>query len=333
MAFPPNSNHSPRLNAVEVDNIGHCYGDLRALSGVSFSVAQGEIFGLLGPNGGGKSTLFRILSTVMRPQEGTARIGGYDLRRDPGRVRRCLGVVFQASSLDLKLTAEENLVHQGHLYGLRGQELAQRVTLMLGRVGLADRRTTPCERLSGGQKRRIEIAKGLLHGPSLLLLDEPTTGLDPLARREMWSYLTLLRERDGIAVLVTTHLLEEAEDCDRLGILHKGHLAALGSPDALKREIEGEVLVIEAEAPQRLRQAIQERLHQPAQVFGRQVRLEHASAYEFVPDLMAAFGPQIRSVTVARPTLEDVFLRRTGQRWSIEATGDAATEGAMPATV
>lgn len=321
-----------QANAVEVDHIGHCYGDLRALADVSFTVAEGEIFGLLGPNGGGKSTLFRILSTVMRPREGTARIGGFDLLRDPGQVRRCLGVVFQASSLDLKLTAEENLFHQGRLYGLHGRELAERVTLMLGRVGLADRRTTPCERLSGGQKRRIEIAKGLLHGPSLLLLDEPTTGLDPLARREMWSYLTLLRERDGIAVLTTTHLLEEAEDCDRLGILHKGHLAALGSPEELKREIEGEVLVMEAVAPQRLRQGIEERLHQPAQVFGRQVRIERPRAHEFVPALMEAFGAEIRSVTVARPTLEDVFLRRTGQRWSIEASGEAGEPASVTAS-
>lgn len=312
--------------AVEVENIGHCYGDLRALAGVSFTVGDGEIFGLLGPNGGGKSTLFRILSTLMRPQEGTARVGGYDLLREPDLVRRCLGVVFQASSLDLKLTAEENLRHQGHLYGLRGRDLQQRVDLMLGRVGLADRRHTSCEKLSGGQKRRIEIAKGLLHNPRLLLLDEPTTGLDPLARREMWSYLTLLRERDGIAVLTTTHLLEEAEDCDRLGILHKGHLAALGTPAELKQEIEGEVLVMEADAPERLRQGIQERLHQPAQVIGRQVRIERAQAHEFVPALMDAFGPQIRSVTVARPTLEDVFLRRTGQRWSIEAMGEAPAE-------
>ncbi|MGH9535016.1 MAG: ATP-binding cassette domain-containing protein [Terriglobales bacterium] len=317
--------------AVEVEGIGHCYGDLRALAGVSFTVAEGEIFGVLGPNGGGKSTLFRILSTVMRVQEGTARVGGFDLRREPDMVRRCLGVVFQASSLDLKLTVEENLRHQGHLYGLRGRDLGRRVDLLLGRVGMADRRGTPCERLSGGQRRRIEIAKGLLHRPQLLLLDEPTMGLDPLARREMWSYLTLLRERDGIAVLTTTHLLEEAEDCDRLAILHKGHLAALGTPADLKREIEGEVLVMEAEAPERLRQSIQERWHQPAQVIGRQVRIERARAHEFVPALMEAFGPQIRSVTVARPTLEDVFLRRTGQRWSIEATGEAAEEASAGA--
>ncbi|MGH9542923.1 MAG: ATP-binding cassette domain-containing protein [Terriglobales bacterium] len=305
--------------AVEVEAIGHCYGELRALDGVSFAVARGEMFALLGPNGGGKSTLFKILSTLMRPQEGTARICGYDLRRDPAEVRRRIGVVFQASSLDPKLTAQENLEHQGRLYGLRGRTLAARVEELLNRVGLADRRRAPAETLSGGQKRRIEVAKGLMHNPGLLLLDEPTTGLDPLARRELWSYLTLLRERDGIAVLTTTHLLEEAEDCDRLAILHHGRLVALGSPAALKEEIAGEVLVMETAAPDRLRQRIQERFQQPAQVVGRQVRLERAAAHEFVPVLMAAFGSEIRSVTVARPTLEDVFLHRTGQRWSVEA--------------
>lgn len=305
--------------AVEVESIGHCYGELRALDGVSFAVARGEMFALLGPNGGGKSTLFKILSTLMRPQEGTARICGYDLRRDPAEVRRRIGVVFQASSLDPKLTAQENLEHQGRLYGLRGRTLAARVEELLSRVGLADRRRAPAETLSGGQKRRIEVAKGLMHSPGLLLLDEPTTGLDPLARRELWSYLTLLRERDGIAVLTTTHLLEEAEDCDRLAILHHGRLVALGSPVALKEEIAGEVLVMEAAAPDRLRQRIQERFQQPAQVVGRQVRLERTAAHDFVPVLMAAFGSEIRSVTVARPTLEDVFLHRTGQRWSVEA--------------
>lgn len=309
--------------AVEVEAIGHCYGELRALDGVSFAVARGETFALLGPNGGGKSTLFKILSTLMRPQEGTARICGYDLRRDPAEVRRRIGVVFQASSLDPKLTAQENLEHQGRLYGLRGRRLAARVEELLNRVGLADRRRAPAETLSGGQKRRIEVAKGLMHNPGLLLLDEPTTGLDPLARRELWSYLTLLRERDGIAVLTTTHLLEEAEDCDRLAILHHGRLVALGSPAALKEEIAGEVLVMETAAPDRLRQRIQDRFQQPAQVVGRQVRLERAAAHEFVPVLMAAFGSEIRSVTVARPTLEDVFLHRTGQRWSVEAAAEA----------
>lgn len=313
--------------AVEVEAISHSYGDLRALAEVSFSVGEGEIFGLLGPNGGGKSTLFRILSTLMAPTSGTARVGGWDIRREAALARRSLGVVFQNSSLDLKLTAAENLQHQGRLYGLRGAALAARVTEMLERVGLADRRGTPAEKLSGGQRRRVELAKGLLHRPRLLLLDEPTTGLDPLARRELWSYLGQLRERDGVAVLATTHLLEEAEDCDRLAILHRGRLAALGTPAELKDEISGEVLVMEADAPDRLRREILERFQQPAQVIGRRVRLERARAREFVPLLMDAFPSEIRSITVARPTLEDVFLHRTGQQWALDGAA-AATIGA-----
>jgi len=298
---------------LDVLGLGHSYGELRALDGVRFAVQPGEIFGLLGPNGGGKTTLFRILSTLMRPSEGTAQVFGFDLLRQPDEVRRRIGIVFQASSVDGKLTAAENMRHQGHLYGMRGARLESQSRELLDRVGLLERRDVIVETFSGGQRRRVELAKGLLHGPQLLLLDEPTTGLDPVARRDLWSYLNILRAKDGIAVLITTHLMEEAENCDRLAILNHGKIVALGSPSELKQDIEGDVLVLETGDPERLRRGIADRFQQTPQVLGSTVRLERPHAHEFIPVLLAAFPDAIRSVTLGKPTLEDVFIHRTGE--------------------
>ena len=298
---------------LDVLGLGHAYGELRALDSVRFAVQPGEIFGLLGPNGGGKTTLFRILSTLMRPREGTAQVFGYDLLQQPDEVRRRIGIVFQATSVDGKLTAAENMRHQGHLYGMRGARLENQSRELLDRVGLLDRRDAIVETFSGGQRRRVELAKGLLHGPRLLLLDEPTTGLDPVARRDLWSYLNILRAKDGIAVLITTHLMEEAENCDRLAILNRGRIVALGTPAELKREIEGDVLVIETGDPERLRRDLVDRFQQVPQVLGSTVRLERPHAHEFIPVLLAAFPDAIRSVTLGKPTLEDVFIHRTGE--------------------
>src|SRR5262249_27972973 len=206
---------------------------------VVWDVGAGGWFGLLGRKGSGKTTMFRILSTLMVPVGGRAFILGHDAAREPSRLRREIGVVFQSQSIDLKLTASENLRHQGHLYGLRGRELSTRIRTVLERVGLADRAKDRAETFSGGMQRRLELAKGLLHGPKVLLLDEPTTGLDPGARRDVWQYLRILREQEQVTVLVTTHLMEEAERCDRLAILNEGKLVALGTPGELKREIGG----------------------------------------------------------------------------------------------
>ena len=203
---------------IQLQDLRHQYGDRVALAGVSFDVRPAEIFGLLGPNGSGKTTTFRILSTLMVPSGGRALIMGRDVAKDPGGVRNQIGVVFQEQSIDIKLSAEENLMLIGHVYGLRGAALKARVAEMLGRVGFADRSKEKAETFSGGMKRRLELAKGLLHHPSVLLLDEPTTGLDPGARRDLWQYLQILRDEEHVSVLVTTHLMEEAERCDRLAI-------------------------------------------------------------------------------------------------------------------
>src|SRR5437588_466636 len=216
--------------AIELETITHRYGDRVALNQVSFQIRAAEMFGLLGPNGSGKTSLFRILSTLMLPSGGSALVMGANVATHANAVRRQIGVVFQAQSVDVKLTASENLWHQGHLYGLRGAGLKKRISEMLERVGLAERANERVETFSGGMRRRVEIAKGLMHRPAVLLLDEPTTGLDPGARHDVMNYLRMLRDSEGATIVITTHLMDEAERCDRLAILNEGSLVALGSP-------------------------------------------------------------------------------------------------------
>jgi ABC-2 type transport system ATP-binding protein len=319
--------------AVEVRALRHRYGDREALKGIDFTVRRGEIFGLLGPNGGGKTTLFRILSTLTIPSQGSASLFGRVLDQSPAQetlqaIRRQIGVVFQAFSLDKKLTVAENLRHQGHLYGLSGAALRGRIEEMLERFRLSDRARDRVETLSGGLCRRVELAKGLLHRPGLLLLDEPATGLDPGARHDLWEYLEALRKQDSVTVLATTHILEEAERCDRIGILSRGELVALDSPEALKATIGGDVLSIETPAPEELARAIREKLGEPAAVVDGSVRLERPEAHRFIPSLIESFAGRISAVTVGKPTLEDVFIRLTGHRFWDE---ERDAEGAKPA--
>lgn len=310
---------------ISVQDVVHNYGERVALSGVSFDVRPAELFGLLGPNGSGKTTLFRILSTLMVPVSGRAMILGFDVARDPNSLRRQIGVVFQAQSIDVKLTAAENLTHQGHLYGLHGAALRARIQEMLGRVGLADRADEKAETFSGGMQRRLELAKGLLHHPSVLLLDEPTTGLDPGARRDLWQYLAILRDEEHVTVIVTTHLMEEAERCDRLAILNQGKVVALGTPNDLKHEIGGDVILLDSKDPDSLARRIEDRFHLDAQVLQSKVRLERENGHRFITDVVEAFPGEIEAVSVSKPTLEDVFIHRTGHRFWTEAE-EAAQE-------
>src|SRR5882672_12665953 len=305
-------------SVISVQDLVHRYGDRTALNGVSFDVRPAELFGLLGPNGSGKTTLFRILSTLMIPVAGRALILGFDAARDPNNLRRHIGVVFQAQSIDIKLTAAENLRHQGHLYGLHGGALKSRIKEMLARVGLADRAREKAETFSGGMQRRLELAKGLLHHPSVLLLDEPTTGLDPGARRDLWQYLRILRDQEQVTVLVTTHLMEEAERCDRLAILNEGKLVALGTPGELKREIGGDVILLDSHDAEALAERIRLRFHVDAKVLGEQVRLERENGHRFIADVVEAFPGEIEAVSVSKPSLEDVFIRRTGHKFWTE---------------
>ena len=312
------------MPVVEVNNLTYSYGDRRALQGVSFSVEQGEIFGLLGPNGGGKTTVFRLLCTLLVAQSGQARVLGWEVGKNPFQVRRQIGVVFQSNSLDVQLTVAENLIHEGHLYGLRSGELRKRVEEMLSRVGLRERSHDLVGNLSGGLRRRLELAKGLLHRPPVLMLDEPTSGLDPGIRRDLWEYLQILRDQEGVTILLTTHLMEEAERCDRLAVLSEGRVVAAGSPGALKEKIGGDVIVIQTPAPERLRDQIQEAFSCPSVVVDGTLRVERRDGHQFVTQLVENFPGQIKAVTVGKPTLEDVFVHETGHRfWEQEKKGQS----------
>ena len=319
--------HAPSVPVISVQNLVHRYESRTALNGVSFDVRPAELFGLLGPNGSGKTTLFRILSTLMIPTGGHAVVMGCDAAQDAARVRRQIGVVFQAQSVDPKLTAYENLWHQGHLYGLRGSSLKKRVGEILSRVGLADRAKERVETFSGGMQRRIELGKGLLHHPGVLLLDEPTTGLDPGARRDLWQYLQVLRDEEHVSVLVTTHLMEEAERCDRLAIMNEGNLVALGTPEELKSEIGGDVIMLDAAGnASLLADHIRARFHVEATAMGNQVRIEQEGGHRFVPDVVEAFPGEIQAISVSKPALEDVFIRRTGHKFWNESSEENSDE-------
>lgn len=320
---------------IRVQSLSHRYGQRQALAGVSFDVPPGEIFALLGPNGGGKTTLFKILCTSMRPngreeappasdakagrmpapQTGRATICGYDVVADPGAVRRILGVVFQHPSLDGKLTVRENLRHQGHLYGLRGARLEARIDEMLTRFRVSDRAGDRVETLSGGLARRVDLAKGLLHAPRVLLLDEPSAGLDPQARRELWQLLDASRRRDGLTILTTTHFMDEADRCDRVGILDGGRLVAVGPPAELKAGIAGECLHLQTDELDALVRGLRERFGISPSVVGGTIRIEAPRAHELIPRLVEAFPERITAVSLSRPTLEEVFMHHTGRRF------------------
>jgi ABC-2 type transport system ATP-binding protein len=302
--------------AVVVEALRHRYGQRVALDGVSLSVDQGELFGLLGPNGGGKSTLFRVLSTLLRPESGIARVLGHDVVRAPAAVRRLLGVAFQQPSVDGKLTVEENVVHHGCLYGLGGRTLRERVDAVLRRLELAERRGDRVEHLSGGFQRRVELAKALVVEARVLLLDEPTSGLDPSVRRDLLDELDRLRRADGLTVVLTTHDMEEAERCDRVAILDRGRLVALATPQALKARLGGDVLVMQTAAPESLRERVRARFGIDARVVDGTVRLEQAHGHELVRDLAEAFADEVQAITYGKPTLGDVFVNLTGRRLS-----------------
>ena len=305
--------------AVEIAHLAHRYGEHEAIRDLSLSIAEREVFAILGPNGSGKTTLFRVLSTLIPIQQGEVRILGYDVRREASAIRAQLGVVFQSPSIDKKLTVLENVIHHGRLYGLGGRELRTRADEMLTRLGLAERRGDLVEKLSGGLRRRVELATGMLHRPRLLLLDEPSTGLDPGARSDLWQYLEQVRESDGVTVVITTHLLEEASRADRIAIMHKGQLAALDTPAALQAAVGGDAITIRSKDPAALAAEIQQRFNIPTMVVDNSVRLEQPNGHQWIARLVEAFPDRTESITLGKPTLEDVFIHFTGHRFWNEA--------------
>ncbi|MDF1742953.1 MAG: ATP-binding cassette domain-containing protein, partial [Gimesia sp.] len=289
MLSNPKIQETITASRISVAEISHNYGERRALNQLSFEVRPAEIFGLLGPNGGGKTTLFRLLSTLLPLQTGSATIADYDLATQAKQIRNLIGVTFQSPSLDGKLTVQENLKHQAHLYGISGAAMWNRIENALQHLGLTDRKHDLADSLSGGLKRRVEIAKGLLHAPQVLLLDEPSTGLDPGARHDLWKYLKQLQQQDGVTILITTHLMEEAEHCDRLGILHLGELVAVGTPDELRASVGGDCLTIHSENLDMLYEKMTEKFGVAPQIVNHSLRLEHPRGHEFLKDLIDAF--------------------------------------------
>ncbi|MBI1247171.1 ATP-binding cassette domain-containing protein [bacterium] len=307
-------------SAVSIENVSHFYGKRQALCEVSLSIRPGEIFVFLGPNGGGKSTLFRLLSTLMPLRHGNIQILGHGVSNQQDEVRRKLGVVFQMPSLDKKLTVLENIYQQAALYGVAGELLRERTQLLLGKLELDDRKNDLVEDLSGGLRRRVELAKGMLHSPKVLLLDEPSTGLDPSARQAMWRYLDYLRTEQGVTVVLTSHLLEEAEKADRIAILDQGKLVALDTPNALKESIGGDTISIRTRQPEALIDRLQSDLGLAASEVSDLVRLETEDGPGTIRAIMQSASELVDAITLAKPSLEDVFIAMTGRQFTEEVS-------------
>jgi ABC-2 type transport system ATP-binding protein len=313
--------------AVDVESVSHRYGAHEALRGLTLRVEQGEVFALLGPNGSGKTTLFRLLSTLARVQSGRILLFGHSVASEMARVRSALGIVFQSPSLDGKLTVLENIRCQGALYGLSGGALTARIDEVAQQLGIQDRLQSKAEDLSGGLKRRVELAKGLLHRPRLLLMDEPSTGLDPASRLDMWHSIKELQRVSGVTVLLTTHLLEEADKADRIAIMHQGSTVAVGRPRDLRQELGEQVLSISTtEQVDVMAWLVGQAVD--AQKVDQQIRVVGAQAVNLVAPLAKEFGERIQTLTLGQPSLEDVFVARTGHRfWNT-----VSSEGAKPLT-
>ena len=300
------------MAVIEVNDLQKEFGTVRAVRGVSFEVREGEIFGFLGPNGAGKSTTISMLATLLRPTGGTARVASYDIVRQPAQVRQSIGLVFQDPTLDERLTAEENLQFHALLYNVDSRTVSERIPRLLEMVELLDRRKSLVRTFSGGMKRRLEIARGLLHHPRVLFLDEPTIGLDPQTRARIWEYVRDLRDREGITVFMTTHYMDEAEVCDRIAVIDHGQIVALGTPSELKALVGGDVIKLVANDPEKAREFVAERYGQPL-VTPDGLQFEVTGGETIIPELVTSCPTPVRSISLRKPTLDDVFLKLTGR--------------------
>jgi ABC-2 type transport system ATP-binding protein len=298
--------------AVSVRDLVKTYGEVRAVRGVNFEVAMGEVFGFLGPNGAGKTTTINMLCTLAKPTSGNARVAGHDVVTERDDVRRNIGLVFQDPTLDGYLTAAQNLRLHAELYGVQSDLVVPRMRQVMEMVGLWDRKDSVVGTFSGGMRRRLEIARGLMHSPRVLFLDEPTIGLDPQTRRSIWSYIRELKEREEITIFMTTHYMDEAEWCDRIAIMDHGEIVALDSPDALKGGVGTDRVTIHTDDNDKAIAALERQFGVEAKVSEGAVVFGVPAGEEFVPRLFAEFEMPIRSVSVSRPTLDDVFMSYTG---------------------
>lgn len=312
------------MNVISVVSLVKRFDELTAVDSVSFSVQSGEIFGFLGPNGAGKSTTISILATLLHPSDGNAMVNGYDIRTQRDAVRQSIGLVFQDTSLDDRLTAEENLRFHARLYGVFGDQYQQRVREVLQLVNLWDRRSGIVRTFSGGMKRRLEIARGLIQYPRVLFLDEPTLGLDPQTRVHIWEYIHQLKQQHQMTIFLTTHYMQEAEHCDRIAVIDHGRIIANDSPYALKQAVGNDVITIHSQEHSGLKTAIQERFDYNVQEENGVLRIGVENGEQMLPRLLRELPGDIASIQLSKPTLEDVFIHLTG-RTIREETVDAKT--------
>ena len=310
---PEQHRAAPASNpAIVVRGLEKSFGEVRAVRGVDFEVETGEVFGFLGPNGAGKTTTINMCCTLTTPSGGTATVAGHDVVRERDDVRRNIGLVFQETTLDGYLTAEQNLRLHAELYGVQSSLVQARMRQVMEMVGLWERKDSPVRTFSGGMKRRLEIARGLMHSPRVLFLDEPTVGLDPQTRRSIWTYIRELQELEQITIFMTTHYMDEAEWCDRIAIMDQGVIVALDSPAALKAQVGADRIRIETDDDEAAIAALLERFEIEAVISEGAVTFRIPSGEAFVPRLFEQLGVPIRSVSVSRPTLDDVFMSHTG---------------------
>lgn len=305
-------NRQPDGPAIEAQDLTKHYGELEAVAGVSFAVAPGEVFGFLGPNGAGKSTTIDMLCTLARPTAGSAQVAGFNVASHPTQVRRQIGLVFQDPTLDDYLTARENLEFHAELYGVSRSVRDQRIRQVMEMVGLWDRRKDAVRVFSGGMKRRLEIARGLLHSPRVLFLDEPTVGLDPQTRSHIWNYINALKQQESTTMFLTTHYMDEAENCDRIAIIDQGKIVAMDTPEALKAGVGDDRVELRTGDTQGAVDALHAHFDLDPEVQGSTVTVRVPKGEEFVPRLFSALAVRIDAVTVVRPTLDDVFMNYTG---------------------
>jgi ABC-2 type transport system ATP-binding protein len=311
---------------IEVEHLVKNYADLRAVNDVTFSVDQGEIFGLLGPNGAGKTTTISILCTLSKPTSGRALVNGFDVARQQGQVRQCIGLVFQDPSLDDRLTALENMDFHARVYNVPASLRKERIEQVLKMVELWERRRDIVKTFSGGMKRRLEIARGLIHRPRVLFLDEPTLGLDPQTRHRLWEFILGLRETEGTTVFLTTHYMDEAEYASRIAVIDHGQLIALDSPGGLKGRVGGDVISLSTADDQKARAELQARYKIEPRYDGGQLSFEIADGEKFIPTLIKGLETEILSISLRRPTLDDVFLKLTGRGLRDEAVKSGLKE-------
>src|SRR5216683_2101466 len=306
---------------IEARGLVKKYGQLEAVRGIDLEVKQGEIFGFLGHNGAGKSTTISMLCTLLRPTAGSAKVAGIDVVHDPARVRQRIGLVFQDPSLDDQLTGRENLEFHAFIYSVPASERTRRIEEMLALLQLSDRAGSQVRTYSGGMKRRLEIARGMLHQPQILFLDEPTLGLDPQTRQSIWTHLNELRDKKGITIFMTTHYMDEAEYCDRIAIIDRGQIVALGTPDELKAMVGGDVVTITSSTPDEAAKEIEGMLGVTPVRDDGSLRMEVPDGKVFVPRLVRELTAPVDTVTLRRPSLDDVFLKLTGHAIRDEEAG------------